>query len=190
MLIVLFGMDGTGKSTHGKSICKNLHRLGLECVYYHLHKYLVPPTEIFSEKQINRWKPVLRLWPLIAWMDNQIHYRLRMHGINAESVIVADRYFYDKVANFLFYGLCGRHWARIYLRLLPKPDLVFFLDAPATVAFERKSEHSVLEFEKLKEIYTWISGQVTPSPSHIQTQASPREVEHIIISEVKRHMGL
>ena len=60
-------------------------------------------------------------------------------AVRSGSVVVGDRWLYGYAAQPLALKFYGPEWvARLMLRLMPQPDLVMVLDAPAEVIRERK----------------------------------------------------
>jgi thymidylate kinase len=47
--------------------------------------------------------------------------------------------------------------AKVYLRLLPRPDYVFFLDINPKQAYSRKREYSEKEYNSFRDIYRFIA---------------------------------
>ena len=70
------------------------------------------------------------------------------------SLLVFDRYYHDLLADPARYRYGGPMWlARLLGRLLPQPDLVFILDAPAEVLQSRKQEVAFEESVRQRTAY-------------------------------------
>ncbi len=79
-----------------------------------------------------------------------------------KKLVVFDRYYYDYYADMKRYKYSiGTKWAHFFCFLIPKPDLIIVLDAPAEIILDRKKELTFSEiesqrtqFRKLKEKYS------------------------------------
>ena len=60
----------------------------------------------------------------------------------------------------MYYGICNQLIAKIYLKLLPKPDFVFFLDIDPRKAYERKKEYSKSELLIFRKIYKFLAKEL------------------------------
>lgn len=151
-LICFIGIDGSGKTIHSLNLCKELLMKRVKCVYIrpryapikfipsvlrrwmskHIHmspRLLTIPSEDHRPYKSGR---ALRIPLTLSFlMYTFLTYLLIIKPQLDRNIIVCDRYFFD-----WFYNLWGK--ASVALtRLLPKPDLVFLLDAPVAVAFSR-----------------------------------------------------
>lgn len=153
-LIVFCGMDGTGKSTLATSLKKYLHQKNIESSYTHGHTYTTAQNTFRSDEQgVEKYRFFWRLLIPFAYLDNLLTYILQYRKAKRSEIIISDRYFYDKVVRLLYYNICPQWLARIYLRLLPQPDYIFFLDVSPAVAIQRKGEYNKTEHEKFRLMY-------------------------------------
>ena len=147
LFIVVMGPDGAGKST----------------LIEHLVQAVSPA---FRRHRVFHWRPML-LWrrkaagdttqphshpPYAGWwstarlfahlLDYWLGYCLVIRPLLARSgLVVFDRYFHDLLADPKRYRFGGPLWlARSVSWLVPKPDLLFILDAPVQVILSRKQE--------------------------------------------------
>jgi thymidylate kinase len=60
-------------------------------------------------------------------------------------LVICDRYVYDELANLALRNPAVRVYVRLILKLVPKPQISFLLDADPVQAFARKPEYP-LEF--------------------------------------------
>lgn len=66
----------------------------------------------------------------------------RMSPVSAD-VIIFDRYLFDEVANLDLNRRINRSYAKLLLRMVPRPDVAYFLDADPATARARKPEYPV-----------------------------------------------
>lgn len=117
---------------------------------------------------------------LVAWVFTRRGY-----------VVIFDRHYY---ADFYQYTIDQAnkddHWvSRIHGYLLqnsyPKPDLVIFLDAPASVLFERKGEGTIKLLEERRQSYLQLQS-IVPNFEVVDATASVdvvyRQVEEVILA--------
>lgn len=79
-----------------------------------------------------------------------------------KKLVVFDRYYYDYFVDMKRYRYSiSSKWAWNFRYIIPKPDLIFVLDAPSDVIYGRKQELTILEierqrteFKKLKDKYS------------------------------------
>jgi thymidylate kinase len=91
-------------------------------------------------------------------------------------VVIFDRYVYDALlpaGGELSPVKSVRRW--LLGRLVPSPDLVLLLDAPAEVLYQRSGEHSVAILEKRRRDYLALEGRV-PGLRVVEASGSPEDV--------------
>lgn len=157
-LIVFCGMDGSGKTTLAQALADYLKRRGVDVEFVHGHGYTISENSFgLDPKKVNRMKYILRVLIPFAFVDNLFTYFFKYRPIFKKKILICDRYFYDKVARMLYYGISNYFIAKAYLKLLPKPDAIFFLDVSAEKALERKKEYSKEEFSLFREKYQYLA---------------------------------
>jgi thymidylate kinase len=143
MCVVLFGPDGAGKTTLGKSLDGALPA-SVRYVYSglwqkdHLHGW---------HRRIPGAQRALRLFRVAS-----IGLRARFHRLRG-NVVVLDRSPHEVWLRGDDAGLLARLLALAVRILTPVPDLVILLDAPGEVLFARKGEHSVEILEGNRQSY-------------------------------------
>lgn len=206
-------MDGTGKTTHASNLYELLVRKRVRCTYIHpyfehgivlrrlLSLFSEPADkmrhELVSQAQ-KRQKTcehgklrsiILKLWALLVLFDNLVTYFTNFRTKVKESVVISDRYFYDHVIAFYNSGIISRHVANLYLKLLPKPTMTFFFDAPVEVAHQRSGEHSLIFYRKLRNAYLSLSESLKPPPAIIDTTKDFSETSSEILGRFMRQLG-
>jgi thymidylate kinase len=157
------GPDGVGKTTICSEVKKRMKNLFFRKIYvYHSHPGFIPKlrdiysfilrkrvveTSFTREKKVSFLRYFLYLvyygfenfifWPRILWL------RLR------RSLIVFDRYFYDFLAvkrnsKFLFWTIS---------KIIPRPDLIFIIEASPEKIYERKKELNIEEIKRRLILY-------------------------------------
>jgi thymidylate kinase len=153
--VCLIGIDGSGKTTQTLILCRELRERGIRCYClrprYELIKLLPSSIGRLVERYIHiRPKlktthkrrqvfPKIRKTSHVIWISSAllllayatITYLLVIKPRLRGSVVICDRYVFD-----WFLGM-NLTWSLALSRLLPKPDLSFFLDVPVTVAVSR-----------------------------------------------------
>lgn len=159
--IAFVGPDGSGKSTIAKlfrnEICRIMVKDNENVKVLHFRPTIFPNLKkLFYGKNYDetkenftnphRAKPaglsssLLRL--TYYWIDYIIGYWifLRRRCI-AGQIFIFDRYFYDFIVDPYRSRINLPSWVRfLFLKLTPKPDIVYFLDCDARTILERKKE--------------------------------------------------
>lgn len=104
------------------------------------------------EEPLQRRDKNVTSWPVIAarfvfYLADSLNLRLtvkRMAKTNVD-VVIFDRYIYDELANLPLDSWFARGFARLLLKVTPRPDAAFLIDADPEAARSRKPEYP-LEF--------------------------------------------
>lgn len=86
----------------------------------------------------------------------QIQFKARL-SFNLKDIIACDRYVYDTIIDMLSYQFSSdlmKSMVNLYLKIFPKPSIVFYVDVPEKVAFERKKELNIVELKMRRKLYT------------------------------------
>lgn len=158
--VAVFGPDGAGKS----SVIAALERRLPHCSKNVETRHLRPPLP-------GRWRvdadtgPVvdphgrppksavasaaqMAMWLAAYWLD-----RFLRRKVNA-TLLIYDRYMHDVLVDPKRYRYGGPAWfARLMSGLTPRLDLVFVLDAPASILQQRKQEVPIEETERQRDAY-------------------------------------
>lgn len=163
-LITFSGIDGAGKGTQIENLCGQLQAAGLRVVLITFwddvatltgmreatgHKLFKGDKGVGSPTApINRRDKNVRSWPMSA-------VRLGLYFLDALSLratiakalgsgadfIICDRYIYDELANLNLKNPVARAYVRSIIRIVPKPDVSYILDADPVQTRARKPEY-------------------------------------------------
>ncbi|MES2219408.1 MAG: thymidylate kinase [Acidobacteriota bacterium] len=139
------------------------------------------------EKPVNRRDKNVRSWPMSL-------VRLGLYFVDALSLrvtvekalrsgadfVICDRYIYDELANLNLGNPASRAYVQMIMRIVPRPDVSYFLDADPIAARARKPEYP-LDFLYLSRAsyFTLIQlvGGITVIPP-MSIREAEREVVH------------
>jgi thymidylate kinase len=185
--IAILGSDGSGKSSVVKAVVDRY----AACPYaqvkaFHWRPRVIartrgaePVTDPHGKPSRGPIRSALRLCVLAAdWLTG---YWTRLVQLRSKGYILAfDRMYYDLAVDPKRYRYGGGPWlARTWWRLLPKPDLVFLLDSPPEVLWQRKQEVPFAELTRQRDAYTTLVRQLPTG--HVLDASLPVEalVDHI-----------
>mgnify|MGYP000073557035 CR=1 FL=1 len=174
-LIVLSGIDGTGKTTHSNRLASFLRELGLKCKVVRFHKYLfldrLSRARLRMSEKVRRMVESMEipaktsvlsfLRPYLSLLDNLALYALKVApSIWRGEFVVCDRFIWD---NYVKYKALGYDiWLLDRLCMLIKPKIGIILDLKPELAVRRVSqrewhyryteEHYQVEREEFRRI--------------------------------------
>lgn len=131
LLIVLEGIDGSGKTTQARTLVRRLRRQGLDAVY------LREPTGGRWGREIRRL--AVRAGSCTPEEELDLFLKDRREDVAknigpalaAGRIAVLDRYYFSTIAYQGAKGLDPDRIRRLNERFAPRPDIVFVLDVPA-----------------------------------------------------------
>lgn len=152
MIVSISGVDGSGKTTLVESIRASLLEEGEKVFVFHEFKYLLPGFLIRSAGKgtlfkVNASPPssrrsgfITRMIPYAVWVDLLFqHFYFRLFKRNV--IVLRDRQAFDHLMTWKELGFSNWFVEALY-RLLPRPDVAFFLDVDASEAYERRSRQA------------------------------------------------
>jgi len=149
-LIVIEGMDGSGRSTQITLLTEWLESEGFAVETMGLRRSGLVAKDIdalLAENTITRM--TLTLMYATDFYD-QLEHRI-IPALRSDFVVLADRYFYTLLARAAARGIERDYLNGLY-EMAVRPDLTFWLNVRPEVAFER-------EFRKSHAISYWESGR-------------------------------
>lgn len=199
------GIDGAGKSTQIEALHKHLTDAGLRvqvitfwdnvATFTSLreatgHKIFKGDKGVGSPNApINRRDKNIRSWRmtlvrLFLYFADAISLRRVIFKIlrSETEFLICDRYIYDELANLTLSSFTARIYVRWIMRLVPKPDVSYFLDADPVKARARKPEYPLDFLFTCRESYLKLGdlvGGITVIPP-----LSVRQVEQLVLIPV------
>lgn len=141
MLITFCGIDGSGKTTHIKKLNEYLISLNRDT-------YLTKqPTDWyrndekfrdFSEGKSELDMISMKGLALFSAADKMRHMAMEViPNLKKNNIVISDRYVYSAYAYFLERGISDINWLKSINDAIIEPDIVFYLDVSADVAYKR-----------------------------------------------------
>ncbi|MEM0043278.1 MAG: dTMP kinase [Sulfolobales archaeon] len=158
-LIVIEGIDGSGKTTLARNLVRRLMERGFKS-YYTYEPYESPFSEVFRKiKTLIKTDPTIDA--LAMTLDRAYHVKMVIEPLLEEGyIVVSDRYYYSTIA---YQGAMGADitWIKNMNKVFRKPDLGIYIDVSVDTALERIKmkesrwpEYEVRELlEKVRKIY-------------------------------------
>lgn len=141
--VALLGPDGSGKSTLAEGLRQTLS-ITVRVVYLGLYR-------------TSRWRQQLGRVPGAMFLVRLTLVRAGVwkgrRSLRRGELVVFDRYTIDTWLPLPNPSSRARVSRALLSRAAPPPDLVLLLDAPGSVMFQRKGEHSVEELERNRAEY-------------------------------------
>lgn len=179
-IIVMTGIDGSGKTTQAKLLVDRLREEGVDVTYEHsigpnfravrwlkdrvAQRTLEKEDEMVDESGSGSPRRILGLfflWRGIwqAWV-NKLSYM-------GTDVVVLDRYLYDDLVRVMWKYEYPLRYVAPLAQVVPSPSLVFCLETPARVAWQRESDGQTTEDEHIrkKECYDAVMNNVASHKS-------------------------
>ncbi len=164
--VVMLGVDGSGKSTTMADLAGAMAPAFRRVSSHHLAPGLArrrapPPTT-----EPHRLPPrslIGSLAKALYWLvDYSLGYWIRVRPALARSTLVLfDRYLVDALVDPRRYRYAGpASLLRLLWRVVPKPDLLLLLDAPAETTQARKREVPAGETGRQRQAYLALAGQL------------------------------
>lgn len=191
ILLVLEGIDGSGKSTQARRLKKKLQALGLE-------------VELFREPSRGKWgreiKKKARLPDSLTpeeelelfQKDREENVRKNIRpSLEARRVVILDRYYFSTIAYQGAKGIDRQRIKRMNEKFAPQPDAVFILDVDAEKGLgrirHRKKKDPLFEREayldRVGEIFRSYKGNKFV---HVDARQSKEEIAALIEKKVKK----
>lgn len=170
LTIALLGPDGSGKSTIMERISEELAKAFRRVQRQHLRPRVLgrarsqgPVTDPYGKPPRGLVGSLLKL--LFFWADFVIGAATWVFPRRVGStLIIFDRYFHDLLADPARYRYgAPLSVARALARIVPEPDLLFVLDAPAEILQSRKREVSPIESARQRQRYRKLAAAHPPA---------------------------
>lgn len=206
ILITFSGIDGAGKSTQIEKLRNYFLSSGVpvrELTFWDNVVMFPRLRSGFSrvvlqsdgsvgtpEKPAARNDKNAQSWPLLfgracLYLFDVLNLHRIVRGVRTQGagVVIFDRYIYDQLAAMPMDSWLTRTYTRLLLKLSPKPDLSYVLDAIPEVARARKPEYPVAFMHQQRRSYmqlrTFARLQLIPA-------AEPDEVHAAILDRFRK----
>ena len=201
-IVALVGADGAGKSTQAERLASRLQASGHRTRRVRPVFLLFDPWKLGSSSQRglsprrarlhgfagggNAYRSKTALRALAGYLYAILCYAYLRTFLRKEEYVVCDRYFYQ-----YFYDISGQ-WAATFARSFPRPDVVYWLDAPANLLRSRieKIPNGHEPREYLDAVVRYYRA-VAPDLGFVQIDASAAAgaVEETIWNNLMRRAG-
>jgi len=198
LALVLLGPDGCGKSTVAPKVIDGLRHTfspdkGLQIhwkpiVFFRKRRESRPPTTN-PHGRPPRGRLSSLLFLAYHWTEYFLGSLTQIHRVKFRNgLVMIDRHYYDFMVDAYRYRLKVPAWTvRLGGYLLPKPDLVFLLDAPAEVLQSRKQEVPLAETERQRQAFLELVKKL-PNGHGMDATQNPDKVASDIVAEVLKHL--
>jgi len=196
MLIVLEGIDGSGKSLIAQLLKEELEKRGYK-IWLTKEPTNGPIGKLIRELLIKghelneNWG---RIMALLFAADRYYHQEEIKEKIKQGYIVISDRYYHSTFAYQPNYPGISIEWVKELHKYLEKPDYVFILDIPIELAIERMTDrkkrhmYEKREFlEKVRHNYMKLK-EILPDENifYINNDKSPEET----VKEILRILRL
>lgn len=172
-LITFSGIDGAGKTTQIERLSARLSAQGYRVASFTFWDQVavLPGLRTGFSSSVGRRPDVgaagiaknnkhVRTWylsavrsALYAFDLARLRYLSRRLHTREYDVVIFDRYIYDQLATLYSQHALSQAYIRFLLRLAPRPDLAFVLDASPKEAFLRKPEYPLQFMYSYRDIF-------------------------------------
>ncbi len=135
-LIVLEGIDGSGKSSIGMMLTDSLNKLGIKSIYTFEPTHAYYGSKLRESMLSNDLKPEEELSLFIADRKEHIKHMIKP-AVNDGYVIVLDRYIYSSIAYQGAKGIDKEYIYNLHKDFILEPDLVFIFHLTIETALKR-----------------------------------------------------
>ena len=181
-LIVIDGIDQSGKKTQAELLAQKVRDQGLSCVIWSFPAYQTLLGRRLKAYLAGKERPDLHVVHLL-YAANKWEVAAKINEQRARgTVVIANRYTPSNLAYGTAHGL-SLNWLTTLEAGLPKPDRIFILDVPVRISFGRKIQQRDVHEEdatylkrvrrtylRLAKQHNWtvINGKSTPLMVHSQ----------------------
>lgn len=159
-LICFTGIDGSGKTTHAKSLIDFLNKEGYSCRYvWAASRPILSLTFFAFTRMLGYWKKTKKgeytdplefapnelraklgaLWRCFLFVDFQIKVSLNVRiPLAIGRTVVCDRYVYDMIMELYLSQLYTPRFADIIWKTIPRPAITFLMDVEEEAATSRR----------------------------------------------------
>jgi thymidylate kinase len=207
-LVSFSGIDGAGKSTQISALRSRMREAGLRVLlitFWDDVARLTRLREVSGHTLFKGDKGVGTPAAPIVRRDKNVRSRLMtvvrlgLYSVDAISLrmvirralrspadlVICDRYIYDELANLPLHNPFIRIYIRQIMKLVPRPDIIYVLDADPVQAFARKPEYPLEFLHSSRQSYLALSNLVGE-----MTVISPMPVADVERQVLERALSL
>jgi thymidylate kinase len=158
-LVCFVGVDGSGKTTHAKSLANFVVKNGFSCAYiWGAFRPLFSYPFFALTKLLGYWKETKKdaytdplefapsqvrqklgsVYRLLIFIDLQIRALPIRILLAYKNLVICDRYVYDILMELQLSNLYNRAFGNLVCRTVPQPRVTFLLDIPEKIAATRR----------------------------------------------------
>lgn len=195
MVVAILGIDGSGKSMVAEKalgILKKLFISEVSCILHWRPAYLPALRSVFNKKAHSKPDSVAPSGSLVSFarllyymIDIIFGFYVKVRGLERQNaIIIFDRYAYDFFVDPKRYGfdLSGLIF-KLFLPLIPGPDLTLYLEASGATLYSRKQELSPEEIARQAENFK-TAAPFLPNLEIIDAEEPPDEVVGKVIRAI------
>ena len=198
--VCVFGPDGAGKSSVIAAAKKKLLHTTKIIQSRHLKPQIFRPTSsskpVVNPHAAKPRSPLISILKIIIW---SFEYWIKkiFHGYKNPTLIFWDRYFHDLLIDPYRYRFgAPMIFVEIFSRVVPKPDLMIFLDVSPKLLRMRKKEVSYKETIRQRKDYLNLSRKFensvvidASSPFEIMVERFNNEIINLLVNNKKEQIG-
>jgi thymidylate kinase len=196
-LVSFSGIDGSGKSTQIEALCLRLKERGLRVLLVRFwddvamltrirertghtifkgDKGVGSPLRPISRRDKNVRSPYMTCVRLFLYFIDALSVRVAVDKASSSGaeVVIFDRYAYDELVNLTLSNPVSRAYVRTIMRIVPRPDISYLLEADPAKARARKPEYPLEFLHSNQQSYLTLSDIVGG-----MTVIAPMEIEDV-----------
>lgn len=175
-VIILCGLDGSGKTTQALKLIKFLQNKKIKCKYVHLRYpniLILPfaglvkmmgmsvyPLPIKKKnagiKNLNEHKFLVSFWKRLLYLDFKFSKFFKIsRRIKQNYIMILDRYVIDALIDLV--DIMGdEHMQELstqFLKLIPLNSKIFYLDIEPQISYQRREDEEIKILENRRRLY-------------------------------------
>jgi len=198
MILVLSGQDGSGK-THIASLLKQHlsdQRKKVKVVEFKGYFLINSLVDFVRSKTKNEGQNnpflnssrnpyYLKIWPFAVFILDWMYYVFVLLPLSFRYCLIFDRFFYDRLIGFYYYGYLDKWSLNLLFTLAPKPrnSFILYCDPHTSLVREVTEKHPISFYEKLRSCY--LQQAEKHSIETIDSSKPPNSVIDLILNHAR-----